>query len=103
MTHLDDAIFLTWLKTECGYRDLRPLPGGRWVGTFNFIFTHAILVGRIGDYLGYADRWCYSDYGAALLALEDWDGTGEPKGWHRHPDSGRRRPKGDVAKEYVAI
>lgn len=47
------------------------------------------------------DRWCYETYEAASQALADWDcaaGT-EPDGWHRHPDSGRRRDKS--GKEWV--
>jgi hypothetical protein len=26
---------------------------------------------------------------------------GEPAGWHRNPPTGRRRPEGDAAREYV--
>jgi hypothetical protein len=36
-----------------------------------------------------------------VRALREWDGNGEPDGWMRHPDSGRRRPDGDAAREYV--
>ena len=38
---------------------------------------------------------------AAVAALESWDGTGEPDGWIREPNSGRRRPGGDASQEYV--
>ena len=41
-----------------------------------------------------------SDLGAILAATE-WDGDGEPMGWHRHPSTGRRRPEGDPEMEYV--
>jgi hypothetical protein len=34
--------------------------------------------------------WCYSNFSRAYLALQAWDGTGEPQGWHRHLPSGRR-------------
>lgn len=37
----------------------------------------------------------------AVAALIEWDGTGEPEGWIRHPMTGRRRPGGDASKEYV--
>jgi hypothetical protein len=53
---------------------------------------------------GYDDRWCFDTFGLALHALAEWQARGfegEPIGWHRHPDSGRRRPEGDPAKEYV--
>jgi hypothetical protein len=38
---------------------------------------------------------------AAVLAAHEWDGTGEPVGWMRHPQTGRRRPDGDPAREYI--
>ena len=34
-------------------------------------------------------------------AMQVWDGTGEPSGWCRHPATGRRRPGGDPATEFV--
>ena len=58
-------------------------------------------MGRIGDYSGYDDRWCYHTLYDAAEALLTWDGTGEPGGWHRHPDSGRRRPEGNAELEYI--
>lgn len=78
---------------DLGYTDVRPLPGERWAGLFQFMFTSAIIVGRMGDRHGYSDRWCYRDKDAALAALDAWTltgGAGEPEGWHRHPDTGRR-------------
>lgn len=70
------------------YSDIKHLPTGEraWVG--RFIFTCAILVGE--SYRGYRDRWCYHTKADAQRALDEWDGTGEPQGWHRHPDTGRR-------------
>jgi hypothetical protein len=53
---------------------------------------------------GYGDRWCFSSIWNAMEALAEWslrDGEGEPQGWHRHPDTGRRRENGDAATEYV--
>jgi hypothetical protein len=49
------------------------------------------------------DQWFYPNAGAAIYALSQWDGTGEPAGWHRHPTSGRRRPDGDAVREYVHL
>ena len=43
---------------------------------------------------GYEDRWCYDEFAEAAGALEDWRAqgfAGEPEGWHRHPQTGRRR------------
>lgn len=48
------------------------------------------------------DVWCYQAPQTELAwrAALGWDGEGEPEGWYRHPESGRRRPGGDAAKEY---
>lgn len=96
---LDEAAFLQWLK-EQGHRHPKPLPGGRYAAIFDFMFTEGIIVGRIGDRDQYDDRWCY-ERGKAEAALEAWDGTGEPQGWHRHPATGRRRPDGNADEEYL--
>lgn len=39
------------------------------------------------------DGWCYTDAGAAAIALAAWDPASEPEpsGWIRHPASARRR------------
>lgn len=87
----DEIAFLTWLVTDNGYRDIRPLPGGRYAAIQPLAFTHALVVGRIGDMAGYDNSWCYGSYRAAKDALDAWDGVGEPAGWHRNPSTGRRR------------
>lgn len=87
-----------WL-TENGYTDLKRLDAERWAGIFRFMFTYAIITGRFDDLNCYSDRWCYSGYDEAKAALLEWDGSGEPDGWHRHPTSGRRKREG---REYVA-
>lgn len=50
---------------------------------------------------GIDEAWCYESLGEALAALAQWNGEGEPAGWIRHPQSGRRREGGDPAKETV--
>src|SRR3954462_4255360 len=105
MTDLDQrllkiAAFIVWLERENGYTNVKLLPDGRWAGLLRFLYTHAIIVGQIGDQCGYDDRWCFASEAKALAALNEWDGTGEPNGWHRHPGSGRRRPEGSVSEEY---
>lgn len=49
------------------------------------------------------DTWIYDveQADAGWRAAIGWDGEGEPEGWYRHPQSGRRRPDGDPAKEFV--
>lgn len=91
MRQFDQLAFLHYLKTECGYHSLRPLGDGRWAGLFEFMFTWAIITGRMGEQNTYEDRWCYHTRALAEAALESWDGTGEPDGWHRHPATDRRR------------
>lgn len=64
------------------------------------MFTYRLIVGRTEAPL-YDDCWCYHTLEAATAAAEAWSGRGEPDGWHRHPPTGRRRPNGDPALEYV--
>lgn len=90
---LRDLQFLHWLKDDNGYTDIQLVSPEIWVGIYKFVFTHGIIVGRMHDRTGYFDRWCYHTYELAKTALDEWsaDGwKGEPKGWHRHPLSGRR-------------
>lgn len=47
------------------------------------------------------ELWLYDDLASALAVAQVWDGTDEPPGWCRHPQSGRRRPDGTAASEYV--
>ena len=82
-----------------GYTDLKEFEDGSIAGIFKFIFTYAIIYDM--DYYGYGDRWCYKTYNGALKALEQWNGEGEPKGWHRHPSTGRRVD--DQGNEYVSL
>jgi len=67
-------------------------PSGRIYALHNFLFTWAIVADVHEG--GYEDRWCYDEFAEAAGALEDWrvqGFAGEPEGWHRHPQSGRRR------------
>ena len=90
MTAKPFSSYLTWLEEECGYQDVRVLDDGRWAALGRYAFTCAILVGQMGDFGSFDDRWCYHSMSSAREALGNWDGTGEPAGWHRHPASGRR-------------
>ena len=90
-----DIAFLQWLIDECGYRHPKPLPNGRWAAIHRKMFTHAILTGRIHCYIGIDEHWCFALEAEAIIALDAWDGTGEPTGWIRHPASGRRVSRGE--------
>jgi hypothetical protein len=76
------------LSEAGGYMDLSMRGEAGWVAIRPLMFTHAIISGI--DELSHEGRWCYKDYRSAKAALDAWDGTGEPTGWHRHPKSGRR-------------
>jgi hypothetical protein len=57
------------------------------------------------DWTGYDESWCFATRELAFHAIAEWRSRGfegEPEGWHRHPKSGRRRPEGDPAQEYIA-
>jgi hypothetical protein len=85
-----------------GYSDYTVLPNQRDAAILKLAFTHAIVADL--EPWGHGDRWCYSSYAAALMGLNEWaarGGEGEPIGWHRHPDTGRRREHGDPAKETI--
>lgn len=73
---------------ECGYQQAQ-IKAGRVVCVAPFLFTWAILADV--DQTGYAERWCFHTLQDATGALADWDGTGDPEGWHKHIPSGRRR------------
>jgi len=80
----------------------RILPDGRKLWLYRMMFTYRLCLGRAGNDLWYEDAWCYETKEAGLKAMNDWTlETLEPTGWHRHPNTGRRRPEGDPAKEYV--
>lgn len=93
---MSDEEFLTWLENDCGYQRVKLLKDrpGFYAAVMPLFATHAIIVGEVGDTTGYSDRWCYDSRLHAFAYLALWDGTGEPKGWHRHPSSGRRIAQG---------
>lgn len=63
-----------------------------------------VAIGTAGDQV-FDDQWNYQfeQASAGWRAALGWDGEGEPEGWYRHPHSGRRRPDGDPAKEFVRL
>lgn len=81
------------------YLDIKRIDEGTWTCIFPLAYTHAIITVKHNDFFSVGDRWCYHSYEAARAALDAWDGTGEPQGWHRHPATGRRREKDGT--EYI--
>lgn len=52
-------------------------------GIFKFIFTYGICYGL--DAGGCIGRYCFENVLDAILALDSWDGTGDPPGrWIKH-------------------
>jgi hypothetical protein len=94
-----EAMWLAEMCTHNHYFHPKLLDEKRYACVMPLLFTHAIIVGRIGDNNSYEDRWCYGSAEQAIAALDAWDGTGEPQGWHRHPMTGRRRDESGV--EYI--
>lgn len=72
-----------------GYEAVRELPDGRVIALHRLLFHWTVLIDI--DYCGYADRYCFATRELAEKVFNDWDGIGEPEGWHRHPKTGRRR------------
>lgn len=81
------------------YYYLQVLSDGRICGIHRLMY-HWTLHVDIDD-IGYADRYCYPTYESALVGLIDWDGVGDPKGWHRHVGTGRRRNL-QTGEEWIA-
>lgn len=82
--------FFRYLEQEVGYTDVKLVGHNRYAAIGNFMYTHAILLGEIGDVFSLENRWCYTTEEKAKAALARWNGVGEPTGWHRHPGTGRR-------------
>jgi hypothetical protein len=101
---MTDEEYLDWLRDECRYIQPMPTGDGRWTAISKMIYTSAILIGDMHDFVGHNDRWCYSTPKAACFFRDMWairGYEGEPLGWHRHPASGRRREGGNIDKETV--
>jgi hypothetical protein len=98
---MDKPAHLAGVWLECdGCTDYREYPNGRNAILERMGWGLVYLKTDIDRY-GNGGCWCYPDYASALAALDAWDGEGEPLGWHRHPDTGRRRENGDPAKEEI--
>jgi len=79
----------------------RRLDDGRVLVVYPLLWGNARLCCGPDDGLTIDNEWHYESSDLAIFAAAVWDGENEPTGWHRHPSSGRRRPEGDEAREYV--
>ncbi len=75
-------------REDMGYIDVNMLPDGSQAAVMKFMFDWAI-VSEFDDWGCYKDRWCFHSFQDAKMALDNWDGQGEPEGWYRHPASNR--------------
>lgn len=102
-----DVEFFQWLRTEDGGSCTLAgqIDGGMYCAIKPLLFHWTMIIGVIGDRTGYEDRYCYGSQALASAALLEWatrEYRDEPKMWHRHPKSGRRREGGDAEQETVA-
>lgn len=76
---MDNDKFIELLESpEHGYILVRRLPNGKYIGLHVLIFTIGLYVGL--DEVGYNYRYCYENWGEAILAVTCWDGTGDAPG-----------------------
>lgn len=85
------------------YVTKRDLGDGRSIWLVPQLFGNVLICIGPNDQELYSDQWQYQNISAAIVAFVSWlpDKQAEPDGWYRHPTSGRRRPDGDPAREYV--
>lgn len=97
----DAAVQVAMANGLSAYLYARDLGDGRGVWVMPTMFGNGRLVfGPIeGQWLEGA--YCYDSAAQAVAAASAWDGLGDPEGWKRHVETGRRRPGGDPSKEYV--
>jgi len=50
--------------------------------------------------MGFHSNYCFHDSQEAWRNAIGWDGEGDPGGWVRHIETGRRRPDGEADREY---
>jgi len=86
-------------RARAMYVYFKTLPDGRLCGVGRLLFHWTLHVDI--DPVGYADRYCYQTAAGAIAALTEWDGRGDPVGWHRHVLTGRRRDP-QTGKEWIA-
>ena len=74
-----------------GYKNLRQLPNGEFVGVLAQMYTWGLFVGL--DIIGYKRRFCYEHESGAVTACETWNGEGDPSGpWIKEKPSDRLGP-----------
>ena len=87
---MNDSELKTSLESD-GYKNLRKLPDGTWIGTMLMVFTTGLFVGL--NQSGWRRRYCYERVSDAALAATEWNGQGDPPGpWIKEKPSDRLGP-----------
>jgi hypothetical protein len=90
------------LVVENGYMDPKEIANNRVAVVAQLLYHGTMLImSKVTFQQGWEEKYCYPSVEAARKALADWDGNGEPVGWHRHVPSNRRRHEADPLAEYV--
>jgi hypothetical protein len=79
------------------YHQFWILPDGRLCGLMRLLFHWTVHVDI--DFTGYRERYCFMTPELAIEAMDQWDGTGDPINWHKHPSTRRLRPDRTPASE----
>jgi hypothetical protein len=66
------------IMEENGYIYPREIDNVGVCAVLPFLFTYGLVV-EIDEY-GYGGRYCFSNLGEAIAALEQWDGKDHPQG-----------------------
>jgi hypothetical protein len=73
-----------------GYYSIREIPGQGFCGLMKFAFTTGLVIGM--ESWGYKGRYCYSSASDAQVALDAWNGEGDPGGpWIKYKGIGGER------------
>jgi glutamate-1-semialdehyde 2,1-aminomutase len=92
------GIFFTDASQVNSYTDAMKCDVERFKKFFHGMLAEGVYLAPSAFEAGFVSAAHGPDHAAILLPLTEWqtrDFAGEPLGWHRHPDSGRRRPEGD--------
>lgn len=83
---------------------VRHLPDGRYISIYPLLGNNwQLTISAAGNFIEHYDTWTYDNLESVIDQAKTWSGDNgtEPTGWIRHPHSGRRRPDGNPAKEYL--
>lgn len=78
----------------------RILPDGRVIRVHRMLFNARITISHTIFADWYVDGWCYHDRDLAVRIATSWDGHGSPRGWNKHPHSGRYRTEEEARVDF---